>query len=248
MKKRFDIYIQTGGFPKVINEYHEKGTVSEDTIKVFFDFIFGDAEKYLHSRRFLIELLWALPDIAGQKVSYNGIVKNFSIGIKSHDTVQKYLEYLSYSFIIEQQYFLDISKRVIRPKKMKKFYPLDPVIARVAENLSGKKIEMGHWLEMLVLRHLLKEKDASIFGLDLISGPYFWYSEKGKEIDFLVEEATTLTPIEVKYQAKVSPGDYITMKRVFRKGFVLTKDSIFKDQGIVGLPVWLFLSVIKQTK
>ncbi len=94
----------------------------------------------------------------------------FSTSIKSHETIQKYFEFLSYSFIVSIQYFVDISKRTIKPKKMKKIYPIDPVIAKVAETFSGKSIEMGHKMEMIVLRHLLKKREISMFGLDLVKG------------------------------------------------------------------------------
>ena len=35
------------------------------------------------------------------------------------------------------------------------------------------------------------------------------------------------------------------MKRVFRKGVLITKDIVFKDGNIVGIPAWLFLAVFE---
>lgn len=38
------------------------------------------------------------------------------------------------------------------------------------------------------------------------------------------------------------------MKKVFGKGFLITKDTSFRDGNIVGLPIWLFLGLIKSWK
>ncbi len=245
MEDLFEIYSETGGFPKVINEHYKRGNISEETLRIYTDFVLSDAEKYLRSRKFVMELFLILSDITGQRVSWNSISRKFSTLIKSHDTIQKYFEFLSYSFIVSIQYFVDISKKVIRPKKMKKIYPIDPVIAKVAETFSGKLIEMGHKIEMIVIRHLLKKREVSMFGLDLVKGPYFWYSDKGKEIDFVVESKNALIPLEVKYQNTISPGDYTGMKRVFGGGIVVTKNTIFRDGNIIGIPAWLFVSLIE---
>ena len=151
--------------------------------------------------------------------------------MNSHDTVQKYFEFLSYSFIVSTQY--------------EKIYPIDPIITKVIGIFSGKTIDIRHRIEMIILRHLLNSQEVSMFGLDLIRWPYFWSSDKGKEIDFVEDTKTTLLPLEVKYQNTISPGDYIGMRKVFGKGIIMTKSTIFIDGGIVGIPAWLFVSLVK---
>jgi hypothetical protein len=59
-------------------------------------------------------------------------------------------------------------------------------------------------------------------------------------VDFLAADI----PIEVKYQTSITPSDYITIKRVWGRGIVITKDTIFRDGDIVGIPAWLFSLVI----
>jgi hypothetical protein len=54
-----------------------------------------------------------------------------------------------------------------------------------------------------------------------------------------------LIPIEVKYQNNINKFDYIGMKKVFRKGILITKNSTFIDENIVGIPAWLFLAIKK---
>jgi len=79
----------------------------------------------------------------------------------------------------------------------------------------------------------------------LTSGPYFWYSEKGNEIDFIVDREGVLIPIEIKYQNRINKSDYTGMKRVFGKGIVATKDTIGRDDNIVLMPIWLLLALMK---
>ena len=245
LKEHFLKYLNTGGFPKVIDDFLREGRITEMTKNVYKDFILGDAEKYLKARTNLLEILRKLPDIVGQRFSWNSLVDLFTGAIGSVDTIQKYFEYLGYSFILMNVFFIDISRKTIRPKKQKKTYPGDRIIADIISDISGKTIRLPQLVEMLTLRHLLKDSDLIQHGMNLYDGPFFWYSERGNEIDFIYEHRKTLVPVEVKCQNKINKSDYIGMKKVFGKGILITQDTIFKDDGIVGIPAWLFLAVVE---
>nr|WP_233185627.1 hypothetical protein [Thermotoga sp. SG1] len=214
---------------------------------MYKDFILGDAEKYLRARTNLLEIFRKLPDIVGQRFSWNSLVDVFTGTVESVDTIQKYFEYLGYSFILMNVFFIDISKKTIRPKKQKKTYPIDKVIADIISDISGKTIELPQLIEMFTLRHLLKDSDLFHHGMNLYDGPFFWYSDRGNKIDFVYNHEGTLIPVEVRYQSRISRFDYTGMKRVFGRGILITEDSVFKDEGIVGIPTWLFLAVIETT-
>ncbi len=239
----FTKYLTTGGFPRVISDFLEYGTISETTKNIYLDFVLGDAQKYLGARKNVLELLRKLPDIFGQRFSWNSLVDIFSSSIRSEETIQKYFEYFGYSFILANVFYVDLSKKTVAMKKQKKTYPVDRVIADVVSQLSGKPIDVSKVVEMMVLRHLIQEKDV-LDGLNLYNGPFYWYSDKGNEIDFVAKVEEVLVPIEVKYQNRISKSDYTTIKRVFGKGLVVTKDAVFKDENILGIPVWLFLAVV----
>jgi hypothetical protein len=98
---------------------------------------------------------------------------------------------------------------------------------------------------MFTLRHLLKDSDLSQYGMNLYDGPFFWYSERGNEIDFVYDHKGALVPVEVKYQNRVNKSDYLGMKKVFERGILITQDTVFKDGNIVGIPAWLFFSVFE---
>jgi predicted AAA+ superfamily ATPase len=138
-----------------------------------------------------------------------------------------------------------VSKKTIKPKKNKKVYPVDKIIADVVAEISGKTIGTPQIIEMLTLRHIVRDADITLYGLNLYLGPYFWYSERGNEIDFVCERDGKLIPIEVKYQSKIGKTDYLGMRKVFGRGIVVTKETVFKDGNIVGLPAWLFLGILE---
>lgn len=247
LKEYFLKYLSAGGFPKVIDDFLREGGITEMTKNVYKDFILGDAEKYLKARTNLLEIFRKLPDIVGQRFSWNSLVDLFTDAVKSVDTIQKYFEYLGYSFILMNVFFVDISRKIIRPKKQKKTYPIDKVIADIISDISGKTIGIPQLVEMLTLRHLLKDFDITQNGLNLYDGPFFWYSERGNEIDFIYNHEGTLIPVEVKYQNKINKSDYLGMKKVFGRGILITQDIIFKDDEIVGIPAWLFFAMIETT-
>lgn len=246
VKEYFSKYLQTGGFPKVIDDFFKEGRISEGTKSLYRDFVLGDAEKYLKSRTRVLEILRKLPDIVGQRFSWNSLVDIFSGRIDSVDTVQKYFEYLGYSFIVANVFFVDVSKKFVRMKKQKKVYPSDRIIAEIVTEISNREISLPHLIEMFTLRHILRDSDLSQEGLNLYNGPHYWYSERGNEIDFVCECNGELVPIEVKYQNRITRSDYLGMRKVFNKGLIVTQETLFKDETIVAVPAWLFFALLER--
>ena len=98
---------------------------------------------------------------------------------------------------------------------------------------------------MIVLRHLIKDSEDVEDGLNLYMGPFYWHSNKGNEIDFIAERENKLVPVEVKYQNRIAKSDYFGVKKVFGQGIIVTKDTVFKDRGITGVPLWLFIVLVE---
>lgn len=243
IKEHFIRYLNCGGFPQAIDEFLRENSLRA-SVSVYKDFVLGDAEKYIGSRVKVLEIIRKLPDIIGQRFSWDSLVQVFSGRIESMETIKKYMEFLAYSFIIFNVFFVDPSTNTIKPKKNKKVYPLDRIIADVIAEISGKTIGTPQIIETLVLRHIVRDSDVTLNGLNLYQGPFFWYSDRGNEIDFICERNGKLIPIEVKYQSNIGRSDYLGMRRVFGRGIVVTKDSILKDGEIVGIPVWLLLGIL----
>ncbi|SHH48147.1 ATP-binding protein [Thermosipho atlanticus] len=239
-KDDFKMYIITGGFPKVINDFLENNVISEETLNVYKNYLYGDVERFNRSRIILNQLLFKTPDLIGQRFSWNSLSNDIE-GVSSKNTIEDYFNLLSMNFLFGILFFYDFSKKVIKPKKQKKIYPVDLIITSVIENITNIEIGLPIKIEQVVFSHLLRYSKNLSEGLMLYNGPYFWYSQKGNEIDFLIDLRNEIIPIEVKFQNKISPSDYFTMKKVFQKGILVTKNTVFKRDNIIALPVELFL-------
>jgi len=240
-KTDLKIYMETGGLPEAINNFMDNGFISDETLRAYTDLIFGDIEKFSKSRTILRGILNKLTDIVGQRISWNTF-KDYVSEVESTRTLESYVEILAYSFMVGILYFYDYSPRIIRPKKQKKLYPLDPIFLKIIETMSTKSVDVGHRIETVVFENLLKYSYDFSEGLNLTAGPYFWYSDRGNEIDFLITINNKLIPIEVKYQNKIAKSDYFSLQKVFGRGVLITKDTIFRDGNVIGVPLEVFLS------
>ncbi|MCD6105346.1 MAG: ATP-binding protein [Thermosipho sp. (in: Bacteria)] len=239
-KDDFKTYVSTGGFPKVINDFLENNIIPEETLNVYKDYLYGDIERFNRSRLILNQLLFKTPDLIGQRFSWNSLFNDIE-GVNSKNTVEDYFNLLSMNFLFGIIFFYDFSKKTIKPKKQKKIYPVDLIITFVIEHITNSKIELPIKIEQIVFTHLLRYSKNLSEGLILYNGPYFWYSQKGSEIDFLIDLKNETIPIEVKFQNNISPSDYFTMKKVFQKGILVTKNTVFKKDNIIALPIETFL-------
>jgi len=217
------------------------GFIPDETLRIYTDLILGDVEKLSKSKTILKGILNKLTDIVGQRISWNSF-KDYVSEVESTKTLGSYVEILAFSFIVGILYFYDYSRRTIRPKKQKKLYPLDPIFLKIIETMSTRSVNIGHRIETVVFENLLKYSYDFSEGLNLTSGPYFWYSDRGNEIDFLITMDNKLIPIEVKYQNKIAKSDYFSLQKVFGRGVLVTKDTIFRDGNVIGIPLEIFLS------
>ncbi|WP_126993676.1 ATP-binding protein [Thermosipho globiformans] len=241
-KEDFKTYINTGGFPKVINDFFENNSISEETLNTYTNYLYGDIERFNRSRLILNQLLFKIPDIIGQRFTWNSLYNEIE-GAGSKNTIEDYFTLLSMNFLFGILFFYDFSKKTIKPKKQKKIYPIDLIITFVIEKITNTQIKLPAKIEQIVFTHLLKYSKYLPEGLMLYNGPYFWYSQKGKEIDFLINLKSDIIPIEVKFKNNISPSDYLTMKKVFQKGILITKNTVFKKDNIVALPIESFLLI-----
>ena len=92
---------------------------------------------------------------------------------------------------------------------------------------------------------LIRVTERELFqGFSNLYSTFYWRSVRGKEVDFVVLWNDDEIPIEVKYKNRITPSDYITIKRSFGKGIVLTRDSFFQDENVIGMPVSCFLYLL----
>jgi predicted AAA+ superfamily ATPase len=133
-----------------------------------------------------------------------------SLGIEAgvdSKTIASWLGVLESSFIIHllQPHHQNFNKRIV---KMPKIYFYDTGLAcsllgitNIAQlNLHPLK---GNLFENLIVSELMKER----FNKNLPINLFFWRDNTGNEIDIIIEEGTTLYPVEIK-AGKTITSDY----------------------------------------
>ena len=167
-----------------------------------------------------------------------------TIDTPSYNTVREYIELLADSFLVSILYFLDRNKKVANPNKGKKFYFIDPLVLNLARHevslRTGQEFSLA--VEGAVAAHLVRNFENRLFeGFGSMEKVFYWRSAKGKEVDFVVLHGESLLPVEVKYQGIINRSDYTTMKRSFGRGILVTKNTFFLDERIIGIPAPVFL-------
>lgn len=245
-------YIRVGGIPALLDQYMKTSSPDDPTLAdVYSDVFFSTMGKLNRNRTILIQIIRRLVQLNFSRFSWQSLTSEIDVG--SFHTTFEYLEHMADSYFAGILYYIDPSKRVIRTKKEKKVYITDPAFFKLFLALSGidyniylaKKDLLGLYIENIVYSHLLRLfKKQAFEGLANLQNISFWYSEKQKEIDFIIQDGKNLMPIEIKYQAQIHPSDYLAMNKVFGKGVILTRDNFFEDKKIYGIPLPIFMACI----
>ncbi|MBI2411423.1 MAG: ATP-binding protein [Candidatus Kerfeldbacteria bacterium] len=232
----FEKYMEEGGMPEYL-KYHNTNVLTE----VYNDILYRDivARYEIKEVKVLRELaLYLLSNVATQ-FSYNALKKMLQLG--SMNTVKSYIEYLENSFLFStvNQFDYSLKKQQFAPKKI---YCIDTsFINTIAFKHSENE---GHILENIVYMALRRNKE------DI----FYYRTEKGKEVDFLIRKGTKPTLLiqvalnlasaktkERELSALIEAMDEWKMKT----GYILTKNTTdtIKQNGktIYILPVYQWL-------
>ena len=234
-------FLTVGGFPLAVESLLRKGELSEDITETYLSVIRSDFEKAKKSRILLKQVLVRILFTGGTPVSWQSLAK--TIDTPSYNTVREYSELLADSFLLTIIYFLEKNRRIANPNKRKKFYFFDPLSLNLARREAGLSTARDFSLavESAVASHLVRKYESRLFeGFSSTERVFYWKSVKGREVDFVVLYGKSFLPIEVKYQSIISKSDYSTMKRSFGKGILVTKNTFFIDENIVGIPAPAF--------
>lgn len=157
----------------------------------------------------------------------------------SRPTLHRYLNLLETSFqaLRIEPYAVNRTKRLVKSPK------LHWNDTGLAMHLAGEEVPRGEHLENLILSDLTAWRDAEPIESQLL----YWRTHDGEEVDFVIESADRLLPIEVKAAARVGHADARHV-RTFREqygdrvhgGLVLhTGEEVFWiSESILAVPWW----------
>ena len=182
LKQHFNTFMTFGGFPKTVLLKDEE--LKQETVKSYFDSILLKdivARYKLKNYKTLHELSLFILSNNATINAYNKLKNNFSC---SFDTIKDYMEYLTNAYIVLSinKFDYSLKKQINNPKK---FYAIDTGLANAVSFTISKKV--GANLENIVFLEL-KRRSNKI---------YYYKTEKGLEIDFLVKDQDTIKLIQV---------------------------------------------------
>jgi|688.fasta_scaffold44791_6 predicted AAA+ superfamily ATPase len=119
-------------------------------------------------------------------------------------TVKSWLSILEASYVIFllQPFHINYNKRIV---KMPKLYFYDTALACSLLRITNSEDVYDHYLkgglfESMIISDMMKRR----FHHGLPPNVYFWRDKTGHEIDCLLEEGATLTPLEIKSSATIT--------------------------------------------
>lgn len=227
-----------GGFP--VPAVHMR-TAEERTI--WFD---GYVRTYLERDLLMLSSISALPDFRrlmraaslrlGQLLNQSELARDLAM---SQPTVHRYLNLLETSYLLVRlpAYALNRTKRLLKSPKL---YWADTGLAL---HLAGLSEPGGAHLECLVLSDLLCWRDCRADAVQIC----YWRTTSGEEVDFVIEAAGRLLPVEVKATSRPRLAD-ATALRSFRAEYPdLSRSGLLLHTGteidwltrdVVAAPWW----------
>ena len=257
----FRIYLITGGFPGVINEYlrrrfaGEEGFISSASAETFVRNVLGDVVKLGRQETYARQLLKEIIDKYGTRYSFSKLARDVEI---THVTAIDYLELLEQSFILTVLHAYDFNKKNVKFKGAKKVYFQDPFIFyALKSSLTGRDINdviaetfeeeesLSKIVEGVVSNHLaitqekpvMKEKDTFL---------WFYYDTRGRELDNIMKINSTFIAIETKYRSEVSFKDITRIPQV-KNYIILSKEDFGLKKNTLIAPIETFLSILDKS-
>jgi uncharacterized protein len=235
IKKKFQEYIQQGGFPEVVK------TDNQELLKnYFYDFLQKDViiRNQIRDKNSLEKMAVFLMTNSAKTISIASLKKAFNL---SYETANNYLEYLKEAFLVFELKKFSFSLKK-QSQAVPKIYSVDTGLAKEVSFSFSQ--DNGRILENIIFLNLIRRFD------DI----YYYTTDNNFEVDFLVREKN-----KNKYLIQVSwiLGNQKTKERETRalneamkelkikKSIIITnnQEEIIKTENgtIEVLPAWKWL-------
>ncbi|MBW1729171.1 MAG: ATP-binding protein [Deltaproteobacteria bacterium] len=187
-------YLNFGGYPRVILEekLEEKRRIIDD---IFRSYLEKDITFLLRVEKTeaFSSLIRILASQLGRLINYSALCTTLGIAIQ---TLKNYLWYGEKTFVIQRlpPYYRNVRKEIVKSPVI---YFYDNGLRNYPLGLFGNLYNpeaFGHLFENFIF-NILREK-LRFSGAKL----YFWRTKDGAEVDFVVDFAKKIIPMEVKYK------------------------------------------------
>ena len=209
--KNLSDYLNLGGFPLALMMEDHRHLLRD----YFVDIIERDVRSHVATRstRTLTQLCKCLFESTGSEISLRNLAKTFD---STADTMKVYVDALEASYIILSCPYYTFSERksLVRSKK---YYPVDLGLRDAVVTKTG--LDKGKKIETIVFHHLRKKAFQV----------YYWKGKK--EVDFVIETAQGVTPIQVSWGEKLSRHEEAYQE--FKKEYPKCNELLFINENNV---------------
>lgn len=73
---------------------------------------------------------------------------------------------------------------------------------------------------------------------------FYWKSSSGREVDFLSGQRPPRVPVESKYAGRVTGQDRLTIRNVFQRGLIASRETLDLDDSVRVIPTPVILALL----
>ncbi|ACB39317.1 ATP-binding protein [Pyrobaculum neutrophilum] len=225
LSELFRYFLAVGGFPNAVRDFFTRGAVSQETEFDFVGSISSDIYKLRRSETFFKLTARAIIERASSEFSFHTISRDYGVGTVK--TAVSYVGLLEKLHLLKTVEAVDPNTGLPMPRKLRKFYLLDPFIYHSFSKWVGAAPpDEAKMAEAAVAAHL-----ARLYKL--------YYLKLNGEVDLVAEVDGELWGVEVKY-GRVRKGGRRAVGRIKRFIYV-SRDEAGDDV----IPAPLFLAMLK---
>jgi len=129
LSKPWAEYLICGGIPQVMAEFKNEGVISDETMRVYIDWILGTWSKVRTAERSLSALSLRFCETLNSRVGFDTLKKGTDI--QSPNTVKTLIEMQEDHFSLTIVPRFDPQNEKFVNAKLKKIYPIDPFICQI---------------------------------------------------------------------------------------------------------------------
>jgi predicted AAA+ superfamily ATPase len=252
LSRLLEDYLVTGGIASASHEYVSTGKISRDTYATFVHFVVRDLCNWGQDESYARQILRRLIETLASHVSWNVLKEDTEIS--DHKTAEAYV-------VVSYHYRLNINKTSADYNKEKKAYFQDPFIFHAcrswvygkdgfeeSQEFLSKTENRSRLVECVVGNHISRFMfnlhPSSLYDP---SNFVFYWTNKNKEVDFVIRMSNQFLPIEVKYSDNIGKSDargiehFIKTGNSFPCGIITSKNRLEIGKNYVIVPLGIFL-------
>lgn len=240
-------YLVKDGYPENLGE--EDLSACADNIRVALNLaiykdivrVFGDREPDA-----IEEMLTILAGGSGQVTSTAGLARAIH---RNERTVERYLSHLESVYLVGCSTYYSGSPHA-SARKSKKAYvrnvgARNAVLGMLSERLKDDETQLGKCAEAASIDHIRRLKFCIEPATTIRT--YYWTGRGDSEVDVVVDLLGKPVPFEVKFRRTIRKADTKGLRDFMDEhpkspfGILLTRDTLRVEDGVVMVPLWLFL-------